>query len=577
MKNEPTILQETKTGVTEKLSGAEAIIKCLLAEGVDILFGYPGGAIMPLYDKLHGYQKEIKHILTRHEQGATHAAQGYARISNKVGVAIATSGPGATNLITGLADAIIDSTPMVCITGQVASHLLGTDAFQETDIVGISTPVTKWNAQITDARDIPEVLAKAFYIAQSGRPGPVLIDITKDAQFQEFDFKYKKCTSIRSYVPVPELNLDAVAQAAALINSAKKPFIVWGQGVILSEAEQEFIAFIEKSGIPAAWTILGASAVPTAHPLNRGMLGMHGNYAPNLLTNECDVLIAIGMRFDDRVTGDLSRYAKQAKVIHFEIDPAEVHKNVHAHIAVLGDAKESLIKLLPLINKNSHPEWLQRFDELDAIEHDKVIHKDLKPLTENITMAEAIMAINKYTAGNAAVVTDVGQHQMVACRYAQFNKTRSNITSGGLGTMGFALPAAIGAKMAAPDRDVVAVIGDGGYQMTIQELGTIFQTQVPVKIVVLNNEFLGMVRQWQQLFFDKRYASTEMINPDFIKIAEAYSIPAKLVKDRDQLDSAVEEMMASPGAYFLEVRVEKEGNVFPMIPTGASVSDMRLE
>lgn len=577
MKNEPTILQETKTGVTEKLSGAEAIIKCLLAEGVDILFGYPGGAIMPLYDKLHGYQQELKHILTRHEQGATHAAQGYARISNKVGVAIATSGPGATNLITGLADAIIDSTPMVCITGQVASHLLGTDAFQETDIVGISTPVTKWNAQITDARDIPEVLSKAFYIAQSGRPGPVLIDITKDAQFQEFDFKYKKCTSIRSYVPVPELNLDAVAQAAALINSAKKPFIVWGQGVILSEAEQEFIAFIEKSGIPAAWTILGASAVPTVHPLNRGMLGMHGNYAPNLLTNECDVLIAIGMRFDDRVTGDLSRYAKQAKVIHFEIDPAEVHKNVHAHIAVLGDAKESLTALLPLINKNSHPEWLQRFDELDAIEHDKVIHNDLKPLTENITMAEAIMAINKYTAGNAAVVTDVGQHQMVACRYAQFNKTRSNITSGGLGTMGFALPAAIGAKMAAPDRDVVAVIGDGGYQMTIQELGTIFQTQVPVKIVVLNNEFLGMVRQWQQLFFDKRYASTEMINPDFIKIAEAYSIPAKLVKDRDQLDSAVQEMMASPGAYFLEVRVEKEGNVFPMIPTGASVSDMRLE
>ncbi|MDP5077458.1 MAG: thiamine pyrophosphate-dependent enzyme, partial [Nonlabens sp.] len=395
-------------------------------------------------------------------------------------------------------------------------------------IVGISTPVTKWNAQITDARDIPEVLAKAFYIAQSGRPGPVLVDITKDAQFQEFDFEYKKCTSIRSYVPVPELNLDAVAQAAALINSAKKPFIVWGQGVILSEAEQEFTAFIEKSGIPAAWTILGASAVSTAHPLNRGMLGMHGNYAPNLLTNECDVLIAIGMRFDDRVTGDLSRYAKQAKVIHFEIDPAEVNKNVHAHIAVLGDAKESLTTLLPLINKNSHPEWLQRFDELDAIEHDKVIRHDLKPPTENITMAEAIMAINKYTAGNAAVVTDVGQHQMVACRYAQFNKTRSNITSGGLGTMGFALPAAIGAKMAAPDRDVVAVIGDGGYQMTIQELGTIFQTQVPVKIVVLNNEFLGMVRQWQQLFFDKRYASTEMINPDFIKIAEAYSIPAKL-------------------------------------------------
>lgn len=561
---------------TERITGSEAIIKCLIAEGVDILYGYPGGAIMPVYDELYKFRDQIHHVLTRHEQGAAHAAQGYARISGKVGVAMATSGPGATNLITGIADAQIDSTPMVCITGQVASHLLGSDAFQETDIVGISTPVTKWNHQITKASEIPEVLAKAFYIAKSGRPGPVLIDITKDAQFEEFDFQYKKCTGVRSYIPVPKTDSSTIIEAANLINSAKKPMIVWGQGIILGEAENELKAVIEKAGIPAAWTILGASALPTSHPLNVGMVGMHGNYGPNVLTNQCDVLIAIGMRFDDRVTGKLDTYAKQAKIIHFEIDPAEVDKNVKTDVAVLGDAKASLSALLPLLNKNSHSEWHQEFKDLYAIEFEKVIKNDLHPTKEGLTMGEVLNEINIHSNGDAAIVSDVGQHQMIACRYAKFNQTKSNITSGGLGTMGFALPAAIGAKMAAPDRQVVAIIGDGGYQMTIQELGTIFQNKVPVKIVVLNNEFLGMVRQWQQLFFDKRYASTEMVNPDFVAIAKGYYIDGKKVTKREELADAVKEMMSSKEAYFLEVCVEKEGNVFPMIPSGASVSDIRL-
>ena len=560
----------------EKISGSEAVIKCLLEEGVDILYGYPGGAIMPVYDELFKYQDKIHHVLTRHEQGATHAAQGYARISGKVGVAIATSGPGATNLVTGLADAQIDSTPIVCITGQVASHLLGSDAFQETDIIGISTPITKWNHQITKAEEIPTVLAKAFYIAKSGRPGPVLIDITKDAQFETFDFRYEKVSGIRSYKPVPDLDNSMVEKAADLINNAKKPLIVWGQGVILGSAENEFIKLIEKTGIPAAWTILGASAIPTSHPLNVGMLGMHGNYAPNKLTNECDVLIAIGMRFDDRVTGNLNTYAKQAKIIHFEIDPAEINKNVKVDIPVLGDAKKSLELILPLLKKNSHKDWLSKFKKLYDIEYDKVIKNEIYPTKKGLTMAEVINEINNYTDGNAAIVTDVGQHQMVACRYANFNLSKSNITSGGLGTMGFALPAAIGAKMACPKREVVAVIGDGGYQMTIQELGTIFQTKVPVKIVVLNNEFLGMVRQWQQLFFDKRYASTELINPNFIKIAEGYYINSKRVTKRSELSDAIKDMIKSKDSYFLEIVVEKEDNVFPMIPTGSSVSDIRL-
>jgi len=570
-------VQSKTINTTERISGSEAIIKCLLAEGVDILYGYPGGAIMPVYDELYKYQDQIHHVLTRHEQGATHAAQGYARISGKVGVAIATSGPGATNLVTGIADAQIDSTPMVSITGQVGSHLLGSDAFQETDIVGISTPVTKWNCQITKASQIPEVLAKAFYIAKSGRPGPVLVDITKDAQFEEFDFSYKKCTGIRSYKPVPEADETDLKAAAELINNAKKPMVVWGQGVILSKAEDQFKAVIEKAGIPSAWTILGASAIPTSHPLNIGMVGMHGNYAPNVLTNQCDVLIAIGMRFDDRVTGNLESYAKQAKIIHFEIDPAEVDKNVKTDVAVLGDAKASLEALLPLLNTNSHVEWHQKFKNLYKIEYEKVIKDDLHPTKERLTMGEVLKEINIQTKGEAAIVSDVGQHQMIACRYADFKTTKSNITSGGLGTMGFALPAAIGAKMAAPEREVVMIAGDGGYQMTIQELGTIFQQKVPVKIVVLNNEFLGMVRQWQQLFFDKRYASTEMTNPDFVAIAKGYHIDAKKVTERKDLKDAVKEMIACEGPYFLEVCVEKEGNVFPMIPTGASVSDIRLE
>ncbi|WP_027127695.1 biosynthetic-type acetolactate synthase large subunit [Gelidibacter mesophilus] len=578
MKDTQTLHKEQKvTATTMRITGSEAIIRCLLAEGVDLLYGYPGGAIMPVYDELFKFRDQIHHVLARHEQGATHAAQGYARISGKVGVAIATSGPGATNLITGIADAQIDSTPLVCITGQVASHLLGSDAFQETDIIGISTPVTKWNHQITKASQIPEMIAKAFYIAKSGRPGPVLIDITKDAQFEEFDFSYEKCKGVRSYNPVPKIDIDDVKAAALLINSAKKPFIVWGQGVILSKAENELMAIIEKAGIPAAWTILGASAVPTAHPLNVGMVGMHGNYAPNVLTNDCDLLIAIGMRFDDRVTGNLETYAKQAKIIHFEIDPAEVDKNVKTDVAVLGDAKESLSKLLPLLKTNTHTEWHQKFKDLYAIEYEKVIKDDLYPTKEGLTMGEVLKEINLHTQGNAAIVSDVGQHQMIACRYAEFTTTKSNITSGGLGTMGFALPAAIGAKMSAPERDVVAIIGDGGFQMNIQELGTIFQQKVPVKIVVLNNEFLGMVRQWQQLFFDKRYASTEMTNPNFVAIAKGYYIEAQKVTKRADLKNAVAKMMAFEGPYFLEVAVEKEDNVFPMIPSGASVSDVRLE
>ena len=559
-----------------KITGSEAVIKCLLEENVDLIYGYPGGAIMPIYDALYHYQKEVKHVLVRHEQGATHAAQGYARSSGKPGVVFATSGPGATNLITGIADAQIDSTPMVCITGQVASHLLGSDAFQETDIVGISTPITKWNYQITKAEEIPTVLAKAFFIAKSGRPGPVLVDITKDAQFELIDFKYKACTKVRSYKPEPNSSLKELDAAVDLINKAKKPLIVFGQGVILGEAEEEFKNFIEKTGIPAAWTILGLSALPTAHPLNVGMVGMHGNYGPNVLTNECDLLIAMGMRFDDRVTGDLNRYAKQAKIIHFEIDPAEVNKNVPVDVAVLGNIKKTLPQITEKVNKNNHENWLKEFRKRDEIEYQTVIEKDLHPTKDEMTMGEVIHAINEETKGDAIIVTDVGQHQMVACRYAKFNQSKSNITSGGLGTMGFALPAALGAKMGAPEREVVAIIGDGGYQMTIQELGTIFQTGAAVKIVVLNNNFLGMVRQWQQLFFDKRYASTELVNPDFVTIAKGYYIDGEKVDKRSGLKNAVKKMIQSKKPCFLEVCVEKEDNVFPMIPTGESVSNIRL-
>lgn len=562
---------------TERLSGAEAVVRILVEEGVNMAFGYPGGAIMPVYDALYDYQQKIQHVLARHEQGATHAAQGYARASGKVGVCLATSGPGATNLITGLADAQIDSTPMVCITGQVASGLLGSDAFQETDVIGISMPVTKWNYQVTRAEEIPEALAKAFYIAKSGRPGPVLVDITKDAQFQQFDFSYAHCHDVRSYRAVPELDLTAVDKAAELINEAKRPYILFGQGVILGNAEAEFKHFIEKTGIPSAWTIMGLSALETDHPLNVGMLGMHGNYGPNLLTNECDVLIAIGMRFDDRVTGNLDKYAKQAKVIHLEIDPAEIDKNVQTTVAVLGDCKESLSELSKRVKPNSHTEWVQRFRDCDAMEQEKVINNELFPSSEILTMGEVIRIINNYTNGDAILVTDVGQHQMVACRYTKFNHSKSNITSGGLGTMGFGLPAGLGAALGAPERTVIAVIGDGGLQMTIQEFATIYQTRAKVKVLLLNNEFLGMVRQWQQLFFDKRYSSTEMINPDFQTIAKGYYIPTNKVTQREELESAIKEFIEYDGAYFLEVMVGKENNVFPMVPSGSGVAEIRLE
>lgn len=567
----------TKT-VQEKVTttGADAVLRALIAEEVDLMFGYPGGAIMPVYDALYHYQNQIKHVLTRHEQGAIHAAQGYARATGKVGVCMATSGPGATNLITGIADAMIDSTPLVCITGQVGSHLLGSDAFQETDIISISMPATKWNYQVTRAEEIPEALAKAFYIAKSGRPGPVLIDITKDAQFNNLDFEYKKCEGIRSYKPAPKLDHNQVLKAAELINEAQRPMILFGQGVILGNAEEEFKQFIEKTGIPSAWTLLGLSALPTDHELNVGMLGMHGNYGPNKLTNECDVLIAIGMRFDDRVTGNLSKYAKQAKVIHLDIDPAEINKNVKADVPVLGDCKETLIALTQAVHLNSHPTWLEQFREYDEVEREMVIDKECQPKEGQLTMGEVIEQVNQVTKGDAILVTDVGQHQMIACRYTKFQKSKSNITSGGLGTMGFCLPAALGAKLGAPNREVIAVIGDGGFQMTIQELGTIFQTEAAVKIIVLNNSFLGMVRQWQQLFFDKRYSSTELVNPDFIKIAEGYGIKAKSIDERVDLQSAVNEMLAHKGSYLLEVHVGKEDNVFPMVPTGASVSDVRL-
>lgn len=570
--------KQPHVSIQKTMSGAQAVVQSLIKEGVDLIFGYPGGAIMPVYDALYDVEDELKHILVRHEQGATHAAQGYARASGKVGVCIATSGPGATNLITGIADAQIDSTPMVCITGQVASGLLGTDAFQETDVIGISMPVTKWNYQVTRAEEIPDALAKAFYIARSGKPGPVLVDITKDAQFGNLTFNYNPFKGMRSYVPRPRLDILKVKAAAALINNAKRPLVLFGQGIILSEAESEFKAFIEKAELPSAWTIMGLSALDTDHYLNVGMLGMHGNYAPNKLTNECDVLIAIGMRFDDRITGDLSRYATQAKVIHLEIDPAEVDKNVKTDVAILGDAKESLLALTECIEPNQHKAWLDEFRKLEFEEYEGVIKEELNPSVDELSMGEVIRSINDQTAGDAIVVTDVGQHQMVTCRYAQFkNSTKSMITSGGLGTMGFCLPAAIGAKMAKPQKQVIAIIGDGGFQMTLQELGTIFQTKIPVKIVVLNNEFLGMVRQWQELFFEKRYASTTMVNPDFQQIVAGYGIETKKVTERKALNDAVGKMLTHEGAFFLEVRVAKENNVFPMVPTGASVSEIRLK
>lgn len=572
----------TKTKQTNpartKISGSEALLRCLVAEKEDVLFGYPGGAIMPVYDALYGYADQLKHYLVRHEQGAIHAAQGYARASGKVGIALATSGPGAANLVTGLGDAMIDSTPIVCITGQVAEHLLGTDAFQEMDVINTTLPVTKWNVQITQAKDIPAQVAKAFFIARSGRPGPVLIDITKNAQFEMMEeFEYVPCEHIRTYKPKPSIDLDQIKQAAELINQAKRPYILAGQGILLSNSTPELIALAEKTGIPVASTLLGLSAFPNDHPLYVGYLGMHGNYGPNILTNECDVLIAIGMRFDDRVTGNVAKYAKQAKVIHIEIDKAEIDKIIKAEIGLHADAQEALNLLLPLLNPNRHDAWLEKFKQASQTEYEKVLQFDYQPTSKELRMAEVVRELAKQTHGEAIVVTDVGQHQMVTSRYYPYKSPRTNITSGGAGTMGFALPASIGAKVSVPNKQVVAIIGDGGFQMTVQELGVLMQYQVAVKIIILNNNFLGMVRQWQQLFFESRYSFTEMVNPDFVALSKAYAINAKKITARPELEGAIKEMLDHQGPYLLEVVVEKEENVFPMIPTGDGVGDILLE
>lgn len=561
------------------MKGATAVMHCLVEEGVNTLFGYPGGAIMPIYDALYDFSDTLTHYLVRHEQGAIHAAQGFARASGKTGVVFATSGPGATNLVTGLADAMIDSTPLVCITGQVASHLLGTDAFQETDIIGISMPVTKWNVQVTRAEDIPAAIARAFYVASSGRPGPVLVDITKDAQFGELDFSYEPCRSIRSYQPVPKLNEEQLHEVAEVISHAKKPFLLAGQGIILSGAEQQLLEFAEKASIPVACTLLGLGAFPANHSHYVGYLGMHGNYAPNVLTNDCDVLIAVGMRFDDRVTGDVKRYGTNAIVIHIDLDAAELNKNIPADYPVHGDAKEALEFLTKQVESGSRGQWLQQFRDLEQVEYQEVISKRLAGESDELCMAEVIHAVSELNKQreDLIVVTDVGQHQMETARYFAYNQSRSNITSGGLGTMGFALPAAIGASIASPEKTVVAVIGDGGFQMTIQELGTIMQYGLRVKILLLNNNFLGMVRQWQQLFFDRRYAFTEMHNPDFGTIAKGYAIDAVKITERGSLSEQLENWLNAPGSYLLECVVAREENVFPMVETGASVTEIRLK
>ena len=574
-----TIELETpqQTPVRLQTTGAEAVIQSLKAEGVKTIFGYPGGAIMPIYDALFDHLEEVNHVLTRHEQGAIHAAQGYARTSGKTGVVFATSGPGATNLITGLADALIDSTPLVCITGQVASHLLGTDAFQETDVMGISMPVTKWNCQVTKAADIATALAKAFYIASSGRPGPVLVDITKDAQFEKLDFSYEKCTAVRSFQPKPKLNADQLQAASKLLNEAKKPLMIVGQGIMLSNAEEELLVFAEKTGVPVASTLLGLGAFPANHPQFVGMVGMHGNYAPNVKSNECDVLLAVGMRFDDRVTGDVSRYAKQAKVVHIDIDAAEINKIIKADAPVLADAKEALAFLTDWVEKQNHQSWLDEFHHAKENELQVLSKNRNNDFSDELRMDLVIDLLSQKTNGNAVIVTDVGQHQMMAAQFYQYNQTKSNVTSGGLGTMGFALPAAIGAKMANPGKQVIAIIGDGGFQMTLQELGTIMQNNIGVKIIILNNEYLGMVRQWQQMFFEKRYSFTNIQSPDFVALAASYNIKGVKVEKQEDLSNALDQLLNTENAFLLEVKVAKEDNVFPMVPTGASVAEIRLQ
>ena len=558
----------------ERISGSEALLRSLIAEGVDTIFGYPGGAVIPVYDSLYDYKDKIKHVLVRHEQGATHAAQGYARVSGKVGVTLVTSGPGATNTLTGIADAMMDSTPLVVITGQVASPLLGTDAFQEIDVIGITQPITKWAYQIRRAEDIAWAVSRAFYIASTGRPGPVVLDFAKDAQVGKVDFEYKHVDYIRSYQPEPEINLDRIAQAAALINQAQKPFCLVGQGVILGHAEKELLEFLTKNDIPAAATTLGLSAMPSDFPLNKGMLGMHGNVGPNRKTNECDVLIAVGMRFDDRVTGDLKTYAKQAKVIHLDIDNSEIGKNVPVDVKVLGNAKHTLPRITELLETRKREAWNAEFEPDAQEEFEKVIKHELQPESGYLKMGEVIRKVSEATNNDAVLVTDVGQNQMMGVRYFKYNHTRSVVTSGGLGTMGFGLPAAIGAKFGAPERTVCFFTGDGGLQMTIQELGTIMQENLDVKIILLNNNFLGMVRQWQELFFHERYSFTEMVNPDFVSIAKAYGIAAREVQKREELDEAIQEMVNHKGAYLLVADVERFEMVYPMVPAVATVTNI---
>lgn len=568
---------EKKTINKEQISGSEAMIKSLLQEGVSTIFGYPGGAIMPFFDVLYDYKSSINHVLVRHEQGAVHAAEGYARVSGKVGVVLATSGPGIANTVTGIADAMIDSTPLIVISGQVNSHLLGSDAFQEVDVIGITQPITKWAYQIRKPEEIAWAVARAFFVAVNGRPGPVVLDITKDAQLGKLNYSYEKLKYLRSYNPYPSPELPKIDLAAALINNAKKPFALVGQGVILGKAEKELDTFLTKAGIPFASTILGLSALPTEHPLNCGMLGMHGNIAPNMKTNECDVLLAIGMRFDDRVTGNLETYAKQAKIIHFDIDLAEMDKNVKTDVKVIGDVKETLPLLIERIDKTEHSQWRESFRIHDQKEQEAVIEEELTPAKGEIRMGEVVNKVTEATGNKAICVTDVGQNQMMGARYFKYTQTRSFVTSGGLGTMGFGLPAGIGAKYAAPDRTVCIFVGDGGLQMTVQEFGTIMEHEVEVKIIVLNNNYLGMVRQWQELFFDERYSETHMKNPNFIQIADAYGIKGQKVTERADLDKAIQEMLAHKGSYLLEVVVETQGMVYPMIPAGGAVTDILLK